>query len=103
MTRPGIRIVLANPESVFVGMVGAEIVDKAFNDQERSLFRKIIVTYAEDFSRLAALLVLKQVDAVIGFSYLNNWFPDKGADGNRRCTFKNHVQDWFPHNEDCGA
>jgi molybdate transport system substrate-binding protein len=77
MTRPGIRIALANPESVFVGMLGAEIVDKAFPDQERILFRKNIVTYTEDFSKLAALLVLKQVDAVIGFSYLNSWFPDK--------------------------
>lgn len=77
MTRPGIRIALANPESVFVGMLGAEIVDKAFHDQERKLFRENIVTYTEDFSKLASLLVLKQVDAVIGFSYLNNWFPDK--------------------------
>lgn len=77
LTRPGIKIALANPESVFVGMLGAEIMDKAFNDQERSTFRKNIFTYAEDFSKLAALLVLKQVDALIGFSHLNGWFPDK--------------------------
>jgi molybdate transport system substrate-binding protein len=77
MTRPEIRIALANSESVFVGMLGAEIVDKAFHDQERKLFRENIVTYTEDFSKLASLLVPKQVDAVIGFSYLNNWFPDK--------------------------
>jgi molybdate transport system substrate-binding protein len=40
MTRPGIRIALANPESVFVGMLGAEIVDKAFPDQEESCSEK---------------------------------------------------------------
>jgi hypothetical protein len=34
------RIALANPESVFVGMLGAEIMDKAFNDQKRSTFIK---------------------------------------------------------------
>ena len=58
-----------DPEIVFVGLLGAEIVDKSLNPQERNLFRKNIVTYAEDLSRLAALLVLKQVDAVIDFSY----------------------------------
>ncbi len=77
MSRPGIRIALANPEVVFVGMLGAEIADKGLNPHERSLFRKNIVTYVEDFSKLAALLALKKVDAIIGFSYLNGWYPDK--------------------------
>jgi len=76
MSRPGIRIALANPEVVFVGMLGAEIADKGLNPQERSLFRKNIMTYAEDFSKLAALLALKKVDAIIGFSYFNGWYPD---------------------------
>ncbi len=73
MSRPGIRIALANPEVVFVGMLGER--DKGLNPQERSLFRKNIVTYAEDFSKLAALLALKKVDAIIGFIYLNGWYP----------------------------
>jgi molybdate transport system substrate-binding protein len=77
MTRPGIRLAFANPEIVYVGLLGAEIVDKSLNPRERNLFRKNIVTYAEDLSRLAALLVLKQVDAVIGFNYLSAWYPDK--------------------------
>lgn len=77
MARPGIRIALGNPETVYVGMLGAEIVDKALSPQERYQFRNNIVTHGEDFSKLAALLVLKQVDAIIGFSYLNSWFPDK--------------------------
>jgi len=77
MARPGIRVALANPEVVYVGVMGAEIVDKRLNLQERSLFRNNIVTYAEDFSKLAALLALKKVDAIIGFSYLNGWYPDK--------------------------
>jgi molybdate transport system substrate-binding protein len=77
MVRPGIRLGFANPEIVFVGLLAAEIVDKSLNPQERGLFRKNIVTYAEDFSKLASLLILKQVDAVIGFSYLSAWYPDK--------------------------
>ncbi|MBN1546116.1 MAG: molybdate ABC transporter substrate-binding protein [Syntrophaceae bacterium] len=77
MTRPGIRIALGNPETVYVGMLGAEIVDKALSPQEREQFRKNIVTYGADFSKLGALLVLGQVDAIIGFSYLSGWYPDK--------------------------
>lgn len=77
MTRPGFRIALGNPETVYVGMLGAEIVDKALSPQERKQFRNNIVTYGEDFSKLASLLVLRQVDAIIGFSYLNGWYPDK--------------------------
>ncbi|HOO41756.1 MAG TPA: molybdate ABC transporter substrate-binding protein [Syntrophales bacterium] len=77
MTKPGVRIALANPETVFVGMLGVEIVDKGLSSRERELFRKNIVTYAEDFSKLAALLALEKVDAIIGFGYLKGWFPDK--------------------------
>jgi len=77
MARPGIRIALGNPETVYVGMLGAEIVDKALGSQERNRFRKNVVTYGEDFGKLAALLVMGKVDAIIGFSYLSSWYPDK--------------------------
>ena len=43
----------------------------------RSLFRANVVTYAEDINKLATFLVLKQVDAVIGFHFLEGWYPDK--------------------------
>ena len=77
MARPGIRIALGNPEMVYVGMLGVEIVDKALSAQERRHFRQNIVTYGEDFGKLAALLVMGKVDAIIGFSYLSSWYPDK--------------------------
>ncbi|MDX9745542.1 MAG: molybdate ABC transporter substrate-binding protein [Syntrophales bacterium] len=77
MARPGLRIAIGNPETVYVGILAAEIADKALTPQERKQFRKNIVTYGEDFNKLAALLVLRQVDAVIGFSYLDKWFPEK--------------------------
>jgi molybdate transport system substrate-binding protein len=35
------------------------------------------VTLGEDFNKLATLLVLGQVDAIIGFHYLEGWYPDK--------------------------
>ena len=35
------------------------------------------MTHAEDFNKLATLLVLKQVDAIIGFQFLEGWYPQK--------------------------
>jgi molybdate transport system substrate-binding protein len=77
MARPGIRVALANPELVFAGMLGAEIVDKSLSPKDRDQFRENIVTCPEDLSKLATLLALKHVDAVIGFSCLSGWHPDK--------------------------
>lgn len=77
LTGPGIRVAIGNPEIVFAGMLGAEIVDRALSPPERESFRKNIVTYPEDLSRLATVLALKQVDAIIGFSCLSGWHPDK--------------------------
>ncbi|NLW35897.1 molybdate ABC transporter substrate-binding protein [Syntrophorhabdus aromaticivorans] len=77
MARPGIKIALGNPETVFVGMLGVEIIEKGLNPQERDALKKNIVTYGEDFNKLASLLLLKQVDAVIGFSSMSGWYPDK--------------------------
>jgi len=77
MARPGIKVALGNPETVFVGMLGVEIIEKGLNPQERDALKKNIVTYAEDFNKLTSLLLLKQVDAVIGFSSMSGWYPDK--------------------------
>ena len=77
LTRPGIRIALGNPETVFIGMLAVEILEKGLLPEERSLLRKNLVTYSEDFPKLSSLLLLKQVDAIIGFHYLGEWYPDK--------------------------
>jgi molybdate transport system substrate-binding protein len=77
MAGPGIKVALGNPETVFVGMLGVEIIEKGLNPQERQALKKNIVTYGEDFNKLASLLLLKQVDAVIGFSSMSGWHPGK--------------------------
>ncbi len=77
MARPGVKITLANPETVFVGMLAVEIADKGLSPQEKAAFKKNIVTYAEDFGKLATYLILKQMDAVIGFSSMSGWHSDK--------------------------
>jgi molybdate transport system substrate-binding protein len=77
LTKPGVRVATANPELVYVGALTVEIVEKALTNEEKGFFRANIVTYAEDFNKLATFLVLKQVDAVIGFQYMEGWYPDK--------------------------
>ncbi len=77
LLKPGTKVAIGNPEIVYVGALAAEIAQKAFTESERSLFKKNIVTYAEDFNKLATFLVLKQVDAIIGFHFLEAWYPDK--------------------------
>ena len=77
LTRSDIRVAIENPEIVYIGMLTAEIVDKSLSAQERDTFKRNVVTHAEDFNKLATLLVLKQADAVIGFHFLEGWYPQK--------------------------
>jgi len=77
LTRPSLRIAIANPEIVFAGMVAAELIDKSLTPDEKRMFRKNLITYPEDFSKLATALVLKNVDAIVGLHNLSQLYPDK--------------------------
>lgn len=77
LARPAVRVAIANPEIVFVGMLAVELVDKALVPEERIGFKKNVVTTPEDFNKLATLLIFKKVDAIIGFHYLGYLYPDK--------------------------
>jgi molybdate transport system substrate-binding protein len=77
LTQPSVRVAIANPETVFVGMLAAELVEKALNSDEQRLFKKNVVTCPEDFNTLATALIFKKVDAIIGFHYLGSWYPDQ--------------------------
>jgi len=77
LARPGIRVGLANPEIVYVGAIATEIIENALTPQEKKAIQENIVTYAEDFNKLSTLLILNHVDAIIGFHFLERWYPDK--------------------------
>jgi molybdate transport system substrate-binding protein len=77
LLKPGIKVAIGNPEVVYVGMLSAEIANNVLNESERGLFKKNLVAFAEDFNKLATFLVLRQVDAVIGFHFLEAWYPEK--------------------------
>jgi molybdate transport system substrate-binding protein len=77
LTREGVRVAIANPQFVYIGMLAAEIVDKNLTAHEKAAFKENVVTHAEDFNKLAMFVALRQVDAVIGFHFLDGWYPEK--------------------------
>jgi molybdate transport system substrate-binding protein len=77
LTKPGIRVGLGNPEIVYVGALAQEIVTRNLSAVEKDALYTNVVTYGEDFNKLSTLLVLKQVDAIIGFHFLEGWYPDR--------------------------
>ena len=76
LAKPSVRVAIANPEIVFVGMLAAEIIEKSLTREDIKLLKKNIVTTPEDFNKLASALLLDKVDAIIGFHYLSSWYPD---------------------------
>lgn len=77
LTRPSMRVAIANPETVYTGMVAVEIVEKSLSPEEKRAFKKNIVTYPEDVNKLEMLLLFKKVDAIVGLHYLGMRSPDK--------------------------
>lgn len=73
LARPGIKVGIGNPEAVCLGLYSIEILD--YNHLLEPVGKNII-TYAESCERTATLVVLKSVDAVIGWHVFHDWNPD---------------------------
>jgi len=73
LARPGIEIGMANPEVVVIGMYAYEILE--YNNLLVEVGRNI-VTHAESAAKLASLVRLKAVDAVIGWRITGKWHPE---------------------------
>jgi molybdate transport system substrate-binding protein len=76
LTKPGIRVAIANPESVCVGLYAVELVEKNFSANDKVTFRKNLVNYAESCEKTATIISLKAADAVIGWSVFDHWDPE---------------------------
>ncbi len=74
LARPGVRVGIGNPNAVCVGLYAVEILER---NGLLSEVRENIVTHAPSCSSTAALLVMKKVDAVIGWRVFSEWRPDK--------------------------
>ncbi len=77
LTKPGIRVAIANPNGVCVGAYAIEIIEKNFSQKEKEAFRKNLVNYTGSCSKTASAISLKQADAVIGWRVFHYWDPNR--------------------------
>ncbi len=77
LTRPGLRIAIANPEGVCVGAYAVEIFEKCLTPLEKAAFMRNLVNYTESCEKTATAISLKSVDAVIGWSVFEHWDPTR--------------------------
>jgi molybdate transport system substrate-binding protein len=74
LAKQGIKVGIGNPEAVCVGLYAIELLER------HGLLKKVqknIVTHAPSCSATASLLVMKKVDAIIGWRVFSKWNPDK--------------------------
>jgi molybdate transport system substrate-binding protein len=77
LTKGGIRLAIANPETVCVGTYAVEIFEKNFTREEKAKVRKNIVNYTESCEKTANVISLKAADAVLGWRVFQYWDPER--------------------------
>lgn len=77
LTRPGLRVAIANPEGVCVGAYAVEIIEREFTPEEKAAFRRNLVNYTESCEKTAAAVLLNMADAVMGWRVFEHWNPDR--------------------------
>jgi len=77
LTKEGIKVAIANPEGVCVGLYAVEIIEKNLTPQEKMALKKNLVNYTESCEKTATAISLKAVDAVIGWSVFQYWDPQR--------------------------
>jgi len=74
LTRPGLRVGIADPSSVCVGLYAKELLEK--NGLWESVKSNIVVN-AQSCEATAALIPTGAVDVIIGWHVFEDWYPDK--------------------------
>jgi molybdate transport system substrate-binding protein len=77
LTRPDLKVAIANPEGVCVGAYAVELVESLFTPQEKEAFRKNLINYTESCEKTATAISLKAADAVIGWRVFHYWDPER--------------------------
>jgi molybdate transport system substrate-binding protein len=77
LTKAGLRVAIANPETVCVGTYAVEIIERNFTPLEKERFKKNLVNYTESCEKTANAISLKAVDAVIGWRVFQYWDPER--------------------------
>lgn len=76
LARPGVRVVIGNPESVCLGVFAVEMAESSLTPEQKLKFRANIRTYASSCSAVANAIVLDTADAVIGWRVFKYWNPE---------------------------
>lgn len=76
LTQPSLKVAIANPETVCVGLYAVEIIEQNFSADEKAAFRANLLNYTESCEKTATAIALKQVDAVLGWSVFEHWNPE---------------------------
>jgi molybdate transport system substrate-binding protein len=74
LTRPGLKIGIARPDTVSTGLYAVEILEK---NGVAEKVRKNIKTHAPSIAKTAQLISLDLVDAILGLRVFAYWNPDK--------------------------
>lgn len=74
LSRPGLRVAIADPHSVCVGLYAVELLD---HNGLAEAVKPNIVTYAPSCEHTANLVALHAVDASLGWRVLARWSSDR--------------------------
>ncbi|MDQ7784663.1 MAG: molybdate ABC transporter substrate-binding protein [Desulfomonilaceae bacterium] len=77
LTRPDLKVAIANPEGVCVGAYAVELIEALFTPEEKEAFRKNLINYTESCEKTATAISLKAADAVIGWRVFQYWDPER--------------------------
>jgi molybdate transport system substrate-binding protein len=77
LTRPGLKVAIANPEGVCVGAYAVEIIESSLTSEEKIAFKKNLINYTESCEKTATAISLKAADAVIGWRVFHYWDPER--------------------------
>lgn len=77
LTKPGLRVAIANPEGVCIGLYAVEIIERNMKPDEKAALKKNLVNYTESCEKTATAISLKTVDAVIGWRVFQHWDPER--------------------------
>lgn len=72
--KPGVRVGIARPDTVCVGLYAVEAM---VHNKVADLVKPRIVTHAESCEKTAQLVALGTVDAVLGWRVFEHWNPER--------------------------
>jgi molybdate transport system substrate-binding protein len=74
LARSGVRVGIARPDTVCVGLYGVEVLERSELTEK---VRPNVVSYAESCEKTAQLVALGLVDAVLGWDVFEAWNPKR--------------------------